>query len=58
MSKINTIDKFESIFRACPWLTSSKNIVHFPITDPADPKGIKTLAGVSWAELKELLDHE
>jgi hypothetical protein len=53
---MSAIKKFNEIFKYHKWLETSKNVIHFPMRDPNDPKDIKTLPGVTWIEIKELVD--
>ncbi len=53
---MNAIDKFNEIFKYYPHMASSKNVIHFPFPDPNDEKKMKILPGITWAELKELVD--
>jgi hypothetical protein len=59
MAVDETIAKFRAMLSDCPWLLKSTNIVHVPFKDPNAPKDkpSRTLPGVTWPELNELLDY-
>ncbi len=49
---MKAIEKLDGIFKYYPWLLTSKNVVHMPFRDDKD----KPLPGMTWMELKELVD--